>query len=130
MSGLGGSLAWRGAAIRRFDGRVGIRWAALGYVQTLWEMCGFKFRRARTRDVCEEIFPADADRVMASRILGDAKSPMFMLARSDVCDPTETLVAGSGGEYNESYTNLRFRVARGGTVCYINQVSERHCCRL
>jgi hypothetical protein len=59
-----------------------------------------------------------------------AKSPVFMLVRRVMCDPTEVPIAEGGGEYNENYTIFQFRVARPERVCYIKQVSERHCCRL
>ena len=93
-------------------------------------MCGFEISHGRRRNILEEILSAADDRVVASRILRDAKSLVFIRVWRDVCDATETPITESGGEYNESYTYFRFEVARGETVCYINQVSERQCCRL
>ena len=93
-------------------------------------MCGFEISHGRRRNILEEILSAADDRVVASRIVRDAKSLLFIRVSRDVCDPTEAPITESGGEYNESYANSRFWVARGETVCYINQVSERHCRRL
>ena len=55
-----------------------------------------------------------------SRFSCDAKSPVFMLVRRDMCDNAETRTCEHGRAYNKSYAIFRLGVARPQTVCYSN----------
>ena len=93
----------------------------------LWEMCGFELVHGQTSNAVEEYFLPDRGvRFYVEKFVWCEIANVY--AGTERCVfPRKRQGVESDWEYNERYTYFRERVARPETVCYINQVSERHC---